>query len=191
MIFIVWIKKVIFIVWIKCFSFDKHFSCISGSKYLNLHGKLHFPVICSIQRFKFFCPSIPVIVHLQVTLKSVNFFYHILSFFFMVQLWKVILNPVNYFWLSHLASSKEKKTLYFVFLLHLVLFHFLSFFLAPNSKQAYETFIQYILKELLHGYYSDKSYSCLNINHSSSINLFINLLIYSLKPKKEKLLIFP
>ena len=55
------------------------FNCASldAPKYLNLHLKLRFPAICSMQKCTIFCPSGSVIVALQVTLKQVNF-YHII-----------------------------------------------------------------------------------------------------------------
>ena len=87
--------------------------------------------------------------------------------------WRIIiLNPVYYFWFAQFTSSKENKTL---FCLHFIscFVAFPDIFLAPNSKQAYETFIQYILKELFNRCYSDKSH----VNLFCSINLFTNLLI--------------
>ena len=52
-------------------------ACLDAPKYLNLHLKLRFPAICSMQKCTIFCPSGSVIVALQVTLKQVNF-YHII-----------------------------------------------------------------------------------------------------------------
>ena len=55
------------VFWIKC-------ACLGASKYLNLHLKLSFPAICSMQNYKIFFQSDSVIVALLVVLQRVNFY---------------------------------------------------------------------------------------------------------------------
>ena len=62
-------KKVTGIV-LKC-------ACLGASKYPNLHFKLRFPVIYSMQNYIIFCPVVSILKALQLTLNRVNF-YHII-----------------------------------------------------------------------------------------------------------------
>ena len=94
--YMLWFKsygfdQVIFIVWIGFSWFKKYFSFLNLTRYLNLHWKMHFRAIYSIQHAKFWCFLSLRPNHSAHSGKNKTS--EILWEFFTIQLLKVNLNP--------------------------------------------------------------------------------------------------